>query len=114
MTIYFFLVTAENRNFLMKKSVWNAWNCIRKLNPQQTGFGALYASGDYMKYAQNIHKYVLFAEEGKREKRGKPIKMYVILHKTSLPLLLRRHTHPCGRDGQMWCSNKGRNISLLN
>jgi hypothetical protein len=32
--IYFFLMTAENRNFLMKKSVWNAWNYIRKLNIQ--------------------------------------------------------------------------------
>jgi hypothetical protein len=58
----------------MKKSVWNAWNSIRKLNPQQTGFGALCASGGYMKHAQYIHKCVLFAEEGKREKRGKSIK----------------------------------------
>jgi hypothetical protein len=54
----------------MKTSVWNAWKYIRKLNLQQSGFGALYVSGGYIKHAQYIHKYVLFAEEGKREKRG--------------------------------------------
>jgi hypothetical protein len=42
---------------------------IRKLNLQQTGFGALYASGSYMKHAQYIHKCVLFGEDGKREKK---------------------------------------------
>jgi hypothetical protein len=100
MTIHFFLVTAENRNFLMETSVWNAWNYIRKLNPQQTGFGVLYASGGYMKHAKCIHKCVLFAEEGQTEKEGNK-KCNVILHKPSLPPPQRRHIHPCGRDGQM-------------
>jgi hypothetical protein len=59
----------------METNVWNVWKYIRKLNPQQTGFGALYASGGYMKHAQYVHKCVLFAEKRKRERGGKPMKM---------------------------------------
>jgi hypothetical protein len=37
----------------------------------------------------------------KRKKREINKKYNVILHKPSLPPLLRRHTNPCGRDDQM-------------
>jgi hypothetical protein len=53
----------------MKTSVWNAWNYIKKVNPQQTGFGALYASSGYTKHAQYIHKCAVWGRREKRKRR---------------------------------------------
>jgi hypothetical protein len=61
-------MTVENLNFLMETSVWNVWNFMRKVSPQQIGFSVLYASGGYMRHAHYIHKCAEFAEEWKREK----------------------------------------------
>jgi hypothetical protein len=53
-------------------------------------------------------------KKGKEKNEGSQQKCNVILHKPSLPLILRSHTHPYGKHGQMQCYFKGRTSSLLN